>query len=88
MNFRVPGEYSRTPVARTLKGNKKQFESEGTRILRVNFSEILIKGKKIQFELAGNSSYPSSSYRGSIVELILKVDWYQMKAIEVTKLSI
>ena len=28
---------------------------------RVNFSEILNKKKGILFELAGNSSYPSSS---------------------------
>ena len=30
------------------------------RVIGVNFSDILIKGKKILFELAGNSSYPSS----------------------------
>ena len=33
----------------------------------VNLSKILNKGKKMNFELAGNSSYPSSSNRGSTV---------------------
>ena len=32
----------------------------------------MIKGKEIKFELAGNSSYPSSSYRGSTVAIIEK----------------
>ena len=31
------------------------------RVVGVNFSEFLIKGKEIYFELAGNSNYPSSS---------------------------
>ena len=31
------------------------------RVIGVNFSEFLIKGKKISFGLAGNSSYASSS---------------------------
>ena len=44
----------------------------------VNFSEILIKGKKVQFELAGNSSYPSSSYRGSTVHESLTVLHYNV----------
>ena len=35
-------------------------------MIGVNFSEILIKGKQIWFDLAGNSN-PSSSYRGSTV---------------------
>ena len=39
--------YSRTPVTRTLKGNEKQFELAGIRVIGVNFSEILIKGKEI-----------------------------------------
>ena len=77
------------PSSSNSEGKQKTVRVRGEfRVLRVNFSEILIMEKKIQFELAGNSSYPSSSYRGSTVELILKVDWYQMKAIEVTKLSI
>ena len=33
----------------------------------VTFSQILVKGKEIWFELEGNSSYPRSSYRGSTV---------------------
>ena len=56
---------SRTPVTRTLKGDEKEFEFAGIRIIGVNFSEILIKGREIKFELAGNSSYLSSSYRDS-----------------------
>ena len=32
-----------------------------TRVIGVNFSEFLIKGKKISFGLAANSSYASSS---------------------------
>ena len=48
-------------------GNERQFELAGIRVIGVNFSDILIKGKEIQFELAGNSSYPTSSYRGSTV---------------------
>ena len=52
--------YTAEPVTRTLKGNEKQFE-----VIGVNFSEIVIKVKEIYFELAGNSSYPSPSYRGS-----------------------
>ena len=35
---------------------------------RVNFSEILNKKKGILFELAGNSSYPSSSQRSEMTE--------------------
>ena len=31
------------------------------KVIGVKFSEILIKGKEIYFELARNSSYPSSS---------------------------
>ena len=31
------------------------------RVIRVNFSEVLKKGKEIYFELAGDSSYASSS---------------------------
>ena len=31
------------------------------RVIGVNFSEFLIKENEIEFELAGNSSYPSSS---------------------------
>ena len=30
-------------------------------VITVNFSDFLIKGKEIKFELAGNSSYPSSN---------------------------
>ena len=33
----------------------------GIRVVGVNSSEILIEGKKIFFEFAGNSGYPSSS---------------------------
>ena len=61
--------YSRTPVTRTLKGNEKQFELAGIRVIRVTFSEILIKAK----EIAGNSSYPSLSYRGSTVFSIFRI---------------
>ena len=39
-----------------------EFELSG-----VNFSEILIKGKEIEFKLVWNSSCLSSSYRGSTV---------------------
>ena len=31
------------------------------RVIGVNFSEFLIKGKELLFELAGKSRYPSSS---------------------------
>ena len=33
----------------------------GIRVIVVNFGQFLIKGKENWFELAGNSSYPSSS---------------------------
>ena len=33
----------------------------------VNFSDFLIKGKEISFNLVRNSSHPSSSYQGSTV---------------------
>ena len=38
---------------------------------RGTFRWILIEGYDIQSELAGNSSYPSSSYRGSTVYIQL-----------------
>ena len=40
-----------------------------TRILVIGIisSKFFIKGKEILFEVAGNSSYPSSSCRGSTV---------------------
>ena len=62
--------YSRTLVTRTLKGNEKQFEVARVRVIGVDWKKkiichvavtFLIKEKEIQFELAGNSSYPSSS---------------------------
>ena len=63
--------YSRTLVTRTLKGNVKQFKVARARVIGVDWKKkiichvavntVLIKGKEIQFELAGNSSYPSSS---------------------------
>ena len=31
------------------------------RVIKVNFSDFLIKGKEIKFELAGNSRSPSSN---------------------------
>ena len=31
------------------------------RVIIVNFSDFLIKGKEIKFELAGNLSYPCSN---------------------------
>ena len=45
----VGSKYSRIPVTRPLKGNEKQFELRGIRVIEVNFSEfeILIKGKEI-----------------------------------------
>ena len=61
--------YIRTLVTRTVKENEKQFELEGNMSHQVNFREILIKGsKEIYFDLAENSSYPSSNYRGSTVK--------------------
>ena len=39
----------------------------GVWVIAVNFSEILIKVKEIQFELAGISSNLSSSFRGFAV---------------------
>ena len=59
--------YIRIQVTRTPKGNEKQFELAGNELSGVNCSEILIKRKDIEFELAGNSSYLSSSYLGSTV---------------------
>ena len=62
--------HSRTPVAWTLKGNEKQFELARARVIGVDWKKIichvavtffLFKGKEIQLELAGNSSYQSSS---------------------------
>ena len=37
------------------------------RIIGINVSDFLIKGKEFLFRSAGNSSYPTSSYRGSTV---------------------
>ena len=37
---------------------------------------MLIKGKKIKFELTGNSSYPSSSYRCSTVFSSVYERWF------------
>ena len=62
--------YSRTLLTRTLKGNKKQLELARVRVIGGRLKKkmichvavtFLIKGKEIQFEFAGNSSYPSSS---------------------------
>ena len=39
----------------------------GIRVIGVNFSEILLKGKEIECELAGNLNHLSSRYRGSTV---------------------
>ena len=50
-----------------LKGNEKQLSLWGIWIIRLNLSEILIKGKENLFQLAGNSSNPSLSRRGSTV---------------------
>ena len=44
-------KYSGTPVTQTLKGNKQQCELAVNSSYRVNFSEILIKGREIEFEL-------------------------------------
>ena len=48
-----------------MKANEKHFELARIRVIGINLSEVLIKGKEILFELARDSSYPSSSYRGS-----------------------
>ena len=40
---------------------KNSLSEKGIWVIVVNFSEILIKGKAILFELAGNLSDPSSS---------------------------
>ena len=53
MNFRVPGEYSRTPVARTLKGNKKQFESEGNSSSQGKFQWNFDQGKENSVRVSG-----------------------------------
>ena len=53
--------YSKTPVTLSLKGNEKQLELARIRVVGVNVREILMKGKEFFFELARNSSYPSSS---------------------------
>ena len=65
MHFTAVNKYGRT----------RNLNSEGKRktVIAGNFSEILIEGKEIQFELAGNSSYPGSSYRDSTVQ---KTFWF------------
>ena len=48
------------------EGKRKTVRVSGEFYLSgVNFSEIVIKGKEIYLKLAGNSNYPSLSYRGS-----------------------
>ena len=60
-HFRPEGTVEVTPVGKRKTVRViREFESSGS-----FFSAILIKGKEIKFELAGISSYPSSSYRGS-----------------------
>jgi len=51
----VAQNYSRTPIARTLKGNEKQFE------LAVNFSEILNKGKEF-YKLPAGGEFELSEF--------------------------
>ena len=48
-----------------LGNSSSEGKREAVRVIGVNFSAILIKGNEISLELAENSSYPSSSYRGS-----------------------
>ena len=43
---------SRTPLTRTLQGNENSSSYLGIRVIRVNFSEIVTKGKEIYFELS------------------------------------
>ena len=56
-----------------LMETKNSSSQRGILVIGVNFSEILIKEEGIQFELAGNSSNPSSSYRDSTVDLHIHV---------------
>ena len=66
---RCTSEIVRVFTDNTTRGVKGSHLSEvtrtGVRVIGVNVSEILIKGKEIQFELAGSSSYLSSSFRSS-----------------------
>ena len=64
---------SKTHVTPTLKRNEKQFELAGNSSYWGNFSEILIKGKEIWVQLAGNLSYLSSSYQGFTVICVSKL---------------
>lgn len=47
-------EYSRIPVTGTVEGNEKQFVLVGNLSYqgKINFHEMLIKGKEIYFELS------------------------------------
>ena len=51
--------YSRIPITRTFKGNRKQFELSGVRVIegKINYIENDLKGNENCFELAGGSSY-------------------------------
>ena len=67
-NHRVSTELV-SVTRRCVQKNPGNSNSEGkrktARVIGVDFSDILIKGKEIKLELVGYSSYPSSSYRGS-----------------------
>ena len=47
----------------------------------------MIKGKKIKFELTGNSSYPSSSYRRSTVFSSVYERWFLTAKVKETTIK-
>ena len=65
--------YSRLPIIRTFKGNRKKFELAGVPVIEGNYMEHDLKGNENYFELTGGSSYRGFelSYRESTVLCIL-----------------
>lgn len=53
--------------------NKLMLGFKKIRVIGVNLGEILIKGKRNLFQLAGNSSNLSLSHRGSTVTAVMQL---------------
>ena len=53
--------YSRLPIIRTFKGNRKKFELAGVPVIEGNYMERDLKGNENYFELTGGSSYREST---------------------------
>ncbi len=67
--------YSRIPITRTFKGNRKRFEISGVRVIEGKISKKNdLKGNRKRFELAGARVTEGSSYRDSTVVLFPLTD--------------